>query len=312
MLFPFPIRPRAEFDAVGFGTNAVDYLIRVPAYPRYNSKIELNEYTIAPGGEIASSMAGLARLGMRCSYAGRFGDDEAGAIGLRSLVEEGVDLTYVETIAGAATQVAFIIVDETSGERTVIWKRDYRLRYRPEEAPLSIAERGRVLHLTPHDGEAAIGLAAAAKNAGVVVSADVDNIFDGLDELLRLVDVCIMSADLPGRLVGVEDPRAALREVAANYGCGLTALTLGRRGSLLHCSGEFIESPGYDVPGGCIDTTGAGDAFRAGFLFGMLSGHSVEQSAACGNGVASLKCRRIGARQGLPDRNELRSLIDID
>lgn len=311
MLFPFSIRPQADFDAVGFGTNAIDYLIRVPVYPKYNSKVELNDYTIAPGGEIASSMAGLARLGMRCSYAGRFGDDEAGVIGLRSLLEDGVDLSYAESVAGAATQVAFIIVDEMSGERTVIWKRDDKLRYGPDDAPLSLAERGRVIHLTPHDGEAAIRLATSAKNAGVVVSADVDNIFEGLDELLRLVDVCIMSADLPGHLMGIEDPQIALREVSLSYGCAITGLTLGRRGSLLFCRDEFIESAGYDVPGGCVDTTGAGDAFRAGFLFGMLNGHSVERSAAYANGVASLKCRHVGARKGLPGRDELRSLVDI-
>lgn len=310
MQFPFSIRPQAEFDAVGFGTNAVDYLIRVPDYPEFNSKVELGDYTIAAGGEIASSMTGLARLGMRCAYAGRFGDDEAGEIGLRSLKDEGVDIAHAEAVAGARTQVAFIIVDEKTGERTVIWKRDERLGYKPNEAPTDLATLGRVLHITPHDGEAALRMAAAAKEAGTVVSADVDNLFDGLNELLRLVDIAIMSAELPSRLVGFDDPRAALHQISRKYGCGITGVTLGRRGSLIYSQNEFIESLGFEVPGGCVDTTGAGDAFRAGFLYGMLSGFSVEKSAACGNGVASLKCRGVGARQTLPSRTELEHIIN--
>ncbi len=312
MQFPFSLRERAEFDAVGFGTNAVDYLIRVPVYPEFNSKVELGDYTIAAGGEIASSMSGLARLGMRCAYAGRFGDDEAGEIGLRSLKDEGVDIAYAEVVSNARTQVAFIIVDEKTGERTVIWKRDELLRYTPDEAPADLAALGRVLHITPHDGEAAISMAATAKEAGAVVSADVDNLFDGLDELLRLVDVAVMSAELPSRLVGIDDPREALREISRKYGCGITGVTLGRQGSLIYSQNEFVESSGFEVPGGCVDTTGAGDAFRAGFLYGMLSGFSVEKSAACGNAVASLKCRGIGARQTLPSRAELEALINGD
>ncbi len=309
MQFPFAIRPEAEYDVVGFGTNAVDYLIRVPQYPAFNSKVELTEYTVAAGGEIASTLTGLARLGMSCRYVGRFGSDEAGSIGLSSLAADDVDLTYAETISGALTQVAFIIVDEQTGERTVIWKRDEKLSYRADEVPLETATLARVLHLTPHDGEAAIRMASAAKAAGVVVSVDVDNIFGGLTELLTHVDICIASADLPGRLLGIADRESALRAMSERFGCSVTGVTLGRLGSMVYCGGEIIASPGFDVPGGCVDTTGAGDAFRAGFLFGLLSGATVEQSAECGNAVAALKCRREGARPGLPDRSELGAIL---
>lgn len=309
MDFPFSVKPHAEFDAVGFGTNAVDYLVRVPFYPSFNSKVELNDYIVAPGGEIASSMAGLARLGLRAAYVGRFGDDEAGEVGLRSLLDEGVDISVAETIAGARTQVAFIIVDEKTGERTVIWKRDNKLHYPAEDAPTDLVKKARVLHLTPHDGAAAIRMAKTAKEVGVIVSADVDNIFDGLEELLGLVDICITSAELPSRLLGIENKEPALRGLSNKFGCGVTGLTLGREGSLIFCGGETIKSPGFDVPGGCVDTTGAGDAFRTGFLFGLLRGKSVEESARCGNGVAALKCRGIGARQTLPTRSELTDFI---
>ena len=116
MQFPFSIRPDAEFDAVGFGTNAVDFLIRVPEYPAFASKIELTDYIQAAGGEVATTMSGLQRLGMRTAYAGRFGDDAAGTFGIKTLRDEGVDLRFVEVIESASTQIAFIVIDTRSGE----------------------------------------------------------------------------------------------------------------------------------------------------------------------------------------------------
>ncbi len=277
MKFPFQLISSNEVDAVGFGTNAIDYLIRVPEYPSFNSKIELSEYTVEPGGEIASSMVGLTRLGLETAYAGRFGDDRPGKIGLKSLITEGVDIVDAEVVKNARTQVAFVVIDERSGERTILWQRDEKLSYSSEDAPVDIAVRGRILHMTPHDTAACIRMAAAAKDAGIIVSLDVDNVFDGIDQLLPLTDVCIASADFPKRLAGISDNKKALVELAARFGCPVVGMTLGEAGSLFFCQDVFIETPAFPVPGGCIDTTGAGDAFRTGFLYGMLTGRSVEK-----------------------------------
>src|SRR5687767_11822129 len=119
--FPFNVLANNDFDVVGFGVNAVDYLIRVPEYPGFNSKVQLTSYSQAAGGEVASTLVGLRRLGMKTAYAGRFGSDAEGVFGLKSLVDEGVDITYAETVEGARTQIAFILIDDQSGERTVIW-----------------------------------------------------------------------------------------------------------------------------------------------------------------------------------------------
>ncbi len=309
MNFPFSILPAADFDVVGFGTNAVDYLIRVPDFPVFNSKIELAGYSVAAGGEVASSMVGLSRLGLKTAYAGRFGDDSAGEIGISSLSAEGIDTTYAEIIKEAHTQVAFILVHDSSGERTVLWHRDTRLAYSVDEAPVEAAIRGRVLHLTPHDVRACIKMAVAAKAAGVIVSADIDNVFDGIEELLPFVDVCLVSSEFSQKMFGNTKRQSALRQLSSLFGCPITGLTLGEGGSLIFCDAQFIETPAFEVPGGCTDTTGAGDAFRAGFLFGMLAGRSVEESAEAANAIAALKCRRVGARSGLPDISDLDLLL---
>jgi sugar/nucleoside kinase (ribokinase family) len=305
MKFPFKLLQDRDFDAVGFGTNAVDYLIRVPEYPAFNSKVELDEYVRAPGGEVASAMVGLRRLGMKTAYAGRFGGDPEGEYGLRSLVEEGVDTTFAERIDDARTQIAFILIDGRNGERTIVWNRDEKLAYTEADAPTAVATRATVLHLTPHDPRACVRLARVARGVGVIVSLDIDNVFDGVDELLPLVDIFVASADFPEKLLGIKDEHKALREIGSRFGCPVIGLTRGASGSILMSKGSIIETGAFDVPGGCIDTTGAGDAFRAGFLYGLLKHESVEDAARIANAVAALKCRSLGARDGLPAKKEL-------
>lgn len=310
MKFPFSIPTERDVDVFGFGTNAVDFLIRVPHFPAFTSKVELTEYSQAAGGEIASTMVGLARLGMRTAYIGRFGDDEAGDFGIKTLIDEGVDVRYAERVTGARTQIAFILIDEASGERTVIWKRDAKLAFGVDEVPVAAACDAKILHLTPHDTIAGIRLAKAARASGTIVSIDIDNVFEGVEDVLENVDILISSVEFPSKFLGISDQRAALTELKSRYRCGIVGVTLGVHGSLLlTADGTFIESPGFDVPGGCQDTTGAGDAFRVGLLYGLLTGETVEDSARMANAVAALKCRRIGARTALPNHSELEDFL---
>ena len=309
MKLPFKIPSQAEFDCVGFGLNAVDHLIVVPHYPDFDTKTRFQEYEKSAGGQTASAMVALQRLGMSTAYAGRFGSDEDGRFGLLSLEYEGVNLDYVETIEGADNQIAFIIIDARSGERTIIWDRDERLGYRPDEAPLELAARGRVLHIDAHDPLACAVMARAARDSGAIVSADIDNIYEGLPDLLPLIDVLITSAEFPRQLTGISDERAALVEIKTRFGCPIVGTTLGARGARIYSDGQFIESPAFEVPGGCRDTTGAGDAFHGGFIYGMLNREDLETCMKLGNAVAALKCRSLGSRAALPTVDELREFL---
>ena len=309
MRFPFELRARGEFDAVGFGLNAVDHLIVVPEYPAFDTKTRFTEYEKSAGGQTASAMVALQRLGLKTAYAGRFGSDEDGRFGLRAIEYEGVNLDFAEMIDGADNQIAFIIIDSRSGERTIIWDRDERLSYRPDEAPIELATRGRVLHIDAHDPPACAVMARAARDVGAIVTADIDNIYEGLPDLLPLIDVLITSAELPHRLTGISDLRASLVEMKARFGCAIVGATLGARGALVYSDGEFVESPAFEVPGGCRDTTGAGDAFHGGFIFGMLGGEDLETCMKLGNAVAALKCRSLGGRAALPTADELKEFL---
>ena len=310
---PFTVPPAREFDAVGFGVNAVDHLIVVPSYPAFDTKVRFLEHAHAAGGQTSSAMVALRRLGLRTSYAGRFGSDDAGLLGLQSLRDEGVDVSRAEVVEGARNQIAFIIIDAQTGERTIIWDRDERLAYRREEAPEGFAARGRVLHLDAHDPPACVSVAREARAAGTIVSADIDNIYEGLPELLPHLDVLITSAEFPRRLTGITDERAALVEVKTRLRAdALVGMTLGVRGAVLYHEGRFVESPSFAVPGGCRDTTGAGDAFHAGFIYGILQGEEIEACLTYGCAVAALKCRSLGARSALPVAQELNNFLTLE
>ena len=309
MKFPFKLVTSREFDAVGFGLNAVDHLIVVPEYPAFDTKMRLVEHKQAAGGQTATAMIALQRLGLKTAYAGRFGSDAEGKFGFEAIKNEGVNIDKAEIIEGARNQIAFIIIDARNGERTIIWDRDDAVAYRADEAPVALAGRGRVVHIDAHDPPACVALARAARAEKTIVSADIDNIYEGLPELLPLIDILVTSREFPHRLTGIADERASLVELKARYGCAIVGLTKGAQGAVVYCEGQFIESPAYEVPGGCRDTTGSGDAFHGGLLYGLLTGEDLETSLKMANAVAASKCRDLGARTALPSRAELAAFL---
>ena len=310
MKFPIEAPAGKSFDAVGFGLNAVDHLIVVAEYPAFDTKMRLIEHQQSAGGQTATAMVALRRLGLNTAYAGRFGSDPEGQFGLETLKTDGVNVEFAEVVQGARNQIAFITVDARSGERTIVWDRDDRLAYKPEEAPVEFGPLGRVLHLDAHDPPACVRLAKAARESGTIVSADIDNVYEGLPELLPLIDIMIGSKEFPHRVTGIADERRALVEMHARFGCAVVGMTMGAAGAVVYCDGEFIESPGYVAPGGCRDTTGAGDAFHGGFLYGFLTGEDLETSLQFANAVAAMKCSALGARTALPTKSALQSFLN--
>lgn len=310
MDLPLKLPANKPFDAVGFGLNAVDHLIVVPEYPAFDTKLRLIEHKQSAGGQTATAMVSLQRLGLKTAYAGRFGSDAEGHFGLATLKDDGVNVDYAEIVEGATNQIAFITIDARNGERTIVWDRDDRLAYQPEEAPVEFGTMGRVLHLDAHDPPACLRLAQAARESGTIVSADIDNVYGGLPELLPFIDILIGSKEFPHRVTGITDQRASLVELHARYGCAITGMTLGTGGAVIYCKGEFLESPAFAAPGGCRDTTGAGDAFHGGFLYGLLRGESIETSLRFGNAVAAMKCSALGARTALPTYAQLQKFLN--
>ena len=307
MEFGLKVPTDKPFDAVALGLNAVDHLIVVPGYPEFNTKTRFLSHTVAAGGQCASAMVALARLGLRTRYIGKVGSDDAGAYQIRTLKAEGVESSGVAIVQGAETQSAIILVDKKSGERTIVWDRDDRLTIQAPEVDPEAVTSGRILHLDGHDVQASIAAARFARDAGIPVVLDIDNIYPEAERLLPLIDFLISSSTFPERMTGVAGLEAAIVKLAETTGSLFVAATLGREGALAYFRGEFLRSPAFKVD--CADTTGCGDAFHGGFIYGLLTGLSVEDTLRFANAVAGLKCRQVGARSALPTLGEVDMLL---
>ena len=119
---------RATFDVVGVGLNATDTLLLLPKFPAYAGKVPFTEEILSPGGQVASAMVACAKLGLRVKYIGTVGDDERGRIQMESLLGQGINLDHVQIRKNCPNQSAYILIDHTTGERTVLWRRPDCLR----------------------------------------------------------------------------------------------------------------------------------------------------------------------------------------
>ncbi len=191
-----------KIDVVGLGLNATDTVLLVDGFPALGGKERLLGSLFQAGGQVATALVTCRRLGLRARYIGRVGDDAAGRLQLASLRREGVDVRYVRVSRGTPNQVGYIVVDQSSGERTVFWDRHPRLAVRPREVPRSAILTARALHVDGCDVEACRQAARWARAAGIPVTADVDTLYRGLEKLLPWVDHLIASADLLPALTG--------------------------------------------------------------------------------------------------------------
>lgn len=296
----------SEFDVLGIGLNATDTLILLPHFPAYAGKEPFRTEILSPGGQVATAMASCARLGLRTKYIGSVGDDQRGQVQMQSLKESGIDISDVVVRKNCPNQTAYILIDETTGERTVLWQRAECLRLHPDEIPAEAIAASRLLHVDGHDTEAVTRAASLARSAGTPVTVDVDTVYPGFENVLPNVDYLVASSEFPGRWTNLADPFAALERLQAAFGIRCAAMTLGAHGAMARCGGKFYYSPAFVV--NCVDTTGAGDAFHGAFCYGVLAGWPIADILTFSNALAALNCTALGARGHLGTVDEAKQL----
>jgi len=296
---------KLDVDVVGVGLNATDTLIPVAHYPSRGSKVEFRSAKVLPGGQVATAMIACQQWGLRARYIGKVGDDIAAELHRSEFARLGVE-AHLFTAPGCPSQQAFILVDD-GGERTVLWKRDDRLTLRPEELQRDSIVNSRALHVDGHDTAAAATAAAWARAAGVPVVADLDELYPGVEKLLQSVDYLITSRDIPGRLMDERNLRKSLPALHDRFGSRLTAATLGEEGVLAWDGKQFHYAAAFCVQ--TVDTTGAGDIFHAGFIYGLLQGWPLQRQLDFACAAAALNCTAIGARGGIQSVDSIERLI---
>ncbi len=293
--YRFPLGKR--FDVVGFGLSSVDHLCVVQRHPRLDSKQQLVTYERQPGGQVPTALVALQRWGLCTAYVGRFGDDHGGQLSRESLADEGVDVSATAVRPDTRQPVSVILIDEVSGERSVLSERVPELILHADDLPDAALSDGSVLLMDAVDVPAATAAARRAKTDGILTVLDTDAPGAGIDDLLALTDVLIVAAEFPARLTGITDLRAALRHTAQR-GPWFVGVTLGPGGALAFVHGDFHYVPAFRVP--VVDSTGAGDIFHAGCIYGLLQGWPVPESLRFAAAAAALKCQRLGGRPGIP------------
>lgn len=296
-----------SFDVLGIGLNATDTLLLVQEFPPYAGKVPFEKELLSPGGQVATAVVACARLGLRAKYVGTIGDDHRGKIQRESLEGTGVDTSGLIVREGCPNQTAYIIIDERTGERTVLWQRSDCLRLSASEIRREDIAGSRLVHIDGYDMEAASYAASVARGHGIPVSLDVDTVYPGFDSVLKYVDYLVAGSGWPGKWTGEADPFLALGRLQREYGLRIAAMTLGDRGSLALADGRWSYSAAFEVP--CADTTGAGDVFHGAFCYAMLTEMPMDAALEFSNAAAALNCMAIGARGHVPTRPEIESLI---
>jgi sulfofructose kinase len=295
----------AQVDLVGVGLNATDTVIPLTEFPACGSKVAYTSESVMPGGQVASTVVACQLWGLRTRYVGKLGDDDAGRLHRREFDRIGVDAQIIE-VPGAASAKSLILVN-WDGERTVLNRKDPLIALRPEELDQEWITSARALHVDGYDTAAATIAARWAREANIPVIADLDEIYDGVEELLRNIDYLIVSKDFPGRLMGDNDPERALRSMQLRYGARLTATTLGPDGVLAWDGRKLHHSPAYQVP--VVDTTGAGDIFHAGFIYALLQNWPLARQLDFSCAAAAINCTAQGARGSIQPVAAIESLM---
>ena len=292
-------------DVVGVGENSVDLVYRVPQLPGTGQKIRATACRRLVGGQVTTTLCTCAALGLRTRYVGSFGNDEHGRLIRSELEQRGVDTTY-SAVRYASNRHAVILVDERTGERTIVWQRDPSLVMRAEDLSGDAFTDARVLHVDNVDEDTAIVAARAGRGAGMVVTTDIDEVTSRTPELLAAATFPILAERVPYALTGETDPRQALRQLRQRHD-GMLCVTLGTRGSVLMVGQDLYEAQAFHVA--AVDTTGAGDVFRGALIYSLLRGERPEAMLRFANAAAAISCTREGAIGGVPGLREINDLL---
>jgi sulfofructose kinase len=296
-------RRNQPMDVVGVGINATDTIIRLPHFPSSDSKVEVLSIESKLGGQVATAMVACQRWGLRTRYVGKIGDDAAGEFQMVGMSQEGAEAHWIK-VANSSSQTSFVLVDDRSGDRTVLWKRDPRIAILPSDLRRHWLKGCRALLVDGHDTAASTQAARWARQENIPVIADLDNLYQGVKSLLKYVDFPVTSRDFPGRLTGERNLLKSLPQIHSEFKCRLTMATLGRLGAIAWDGKRFFLSYGFKVR--ALDTTGAGDIFHGAFIYGVLQGWPLEVILEFSNAAAALNCTASGAR------GRIASLTEID
>ncbi len=295
-------RRSALSSAVGFGALNLDKIYRVDKIPKEDEEGFVIDLKLVPGGSAANTIVGLSRLGIETAYIGKVGSDEEGRILLEDLISEGVKTEFI-TKAEGRSGTAMIFVDE-AGNRAILVDPGVNDTISYGEIDVDAAKKYKLIHLTSFICKN--GLESLNSQKRIVEEFDcvsfdpgmpyAERGFKDMEKILRRTTIFLPNRQEIEMLFSSNYKDAA--EQCIEMGIEIVAVKLGSEGCWIRRGDrEFVVKP-QSVR--VVDTTGAGDAFNAGFLYGYLKGMDAEECGRLGNYVAARCIEKVGARDGLP------------
>lgn len=292
---------------IGLGCVCWDILGTVAKYPALDEKAELQALAQQGGGQAATALVAVARLGGRASIWGRVSDDEFGRKNLAEFAAEGVDTSHLQVHSGKTSQFAFCAAEQASGHRSIFWKHGTVGKIEPESLDREALLDCACLLLDAHHLDASIRAAHWAREAEVPTVLDMERPQPANQALLEACRYPILPAVYARHHSGLSDPVEAGWKLHRELG-RLLIVTCGTEGAYAFVDGELHHQPAFAVEP-VIDTTGAGDVYHGAFAYGLTLGYDLAENMAFAAAVAALKCRALGGRTGIPSLLQARELM---
>ena len=298
-----------KFDVIGFGALNVDMLFKVDKLASAEEESFIEDYKEACGGSAANTIVGLARLGYKVGFIGKVANDREGKMQLDCFKAEGVDTSgVVEAPKGRSGSVMGFV--DRKGARALYINSGVNDLVEPREIKYEYVSQTKLLHLSSFVGEKSFRAQKKLLSAlpeGVEISFDPGSLyaqkgFAVIEPILRNSHVLMPNAIELEQLTGEENYRKGADFMIA-MGVKIVAVKLGSKGCYVTDGNEKLSVEPFKVK--AIDTTGAGDAFDAGFLYGLIQNKSLYECGQLGNFVASRSVIAMGARAGLPYAKDL-------
>lgn len=302
------------FDVVGFGALNLDKLYQVNKIAQKDDEAYINDLNITCGGSASNTLIGLSKLDLKTALIGKVAQDSEGEILLKNLENEGVNTKGVILSPQGRSGNVMGFVD-VEGQRALYVDPGVNDLIKPEEISVELINNTKVLHLTSYVGESLTAQEATLKqlSPNIKVSLDPGRIYaekglKKLENILKRTDMLLLNrAEL--KLLTEKKYKTIKEEIESlrKYDFDRVVVKLGDKG----CYATDGESSYYidSFPVECRDTTGAGDAFNAGFLYGYVTGENLEQSCIIGNYVASCCVEDFGGTENLPDIHRVKENV---
>ena len=236
---------KKDFDIIGLGYTAVDYLGFVPHLPDENTKLEMKGLKIQGGGPAATATVTAGRLGLSAAFIGKTGDDVFGERMREELRQEKIDISGMIIEKGKDSQFAFIMVDEKTAARTIVWTRRSLSPMTPDEVDTAIIGSSRGLLIDSLEPAAALYAAKFAREREIPVLIDAGTMREGVKEILPYCDHIIASELFSDQISGGKGHSEALRKISS-FGPVSSVVTTGEDGCLALVDNKIVEIKGFD------------------------------------------------------------------